>query len=278
VRAPSRFRYYLDKTTIYPVERWAAAAALLVLYGWRAWYLRGWYIVNYGLCIFYLNLFIGFLSPQVRARRRAGRAARALAAARARARARTRNSQRGAAAGRRPVWRRRRGAPAACQAPPPRRCGCAALRARARPRARVRQVPAPPHPPAPPLQTDPETDGPLLPTSGAEEFRPFNRKVPEFAFWWGVVRGVLTAFVMTFIPLFNIPVFWPVLVMYFFALLGLTLKDRIAHMVKHRYLPCSWGKRKYAKGAGKGAPGASAPAGAETLFKGGAPGQLSMAR
>ncbi len=40
-------------------------ATLIALYCWRAWYLRGWYIVNYGLGIFFLNLFIGFLSPQV---------------------------------------------------------------------------------------------------------------------------------------------------------------------------------------------------------------------
>jgi hypothetical protein len=62
-----RFQYYLDKTVIFPLYRWIGFVLLLSLYSWRAWYLRGWYIVNYGLGIFMLNLFIGFLSPQVRA-------------------------------------------------------------------------------------------------------------------------------------------------------------------------------------------------------------------
>ena len=30
---------------------------------------------------------------------------------------------------------------------------------------------------------DPESDGPLLPTQG-EEYRPFQRRLPEFKFWY----------------------------------------------------------------------------------------------
>jgi hypothetical protein len=59
------------------------------------------------------------------------------------------------------------------------------------------------------------------------------------------VRAVLVAFVMTFFSLFNIPVFWPILLIYFLALLGMTLKNQIAHMVKYRYVPINWGKTKY---------------------------------
>lgn len=33
------------------------------------------------------------------------------------------------------------------------------------------------------LQMDPESDGPLLPTQG-EEYRPFQRRLPEFKFWY----------------------------------------------------------------------------------------------
>lgn len=51
---------------IYPLQRWVFFAVLISLYAWRAWYLRGWYIINYGLGIYMLNLLIGFLSPQVR--------------------------------------------------------------------------------------------------------------------------------------------------------------------------------------------------------------------
>ena len=30
---------------------------------------------------------------------------------------------------------------------------------------------------------DPENEGPTLPTSGSEEYRPFSRRLPEFKFW-----------------------------------------------------------------------------------------------
>merc|ERR1711937_656172 len=65
---------------------------------------------------------------------------------------------------------------------------------------------------------DPEGEGPLLPTSDKGEFKPFMRRLPEFKFWYGCVKAVFTAFICTFIPVFNVPVFWPILLMYFFVL------------------------------------------------------------
>jgi hypothetical protein len=44
---------------------------------------------------------------------------------------------------------------------------------------------------------------------------------------------------------FNIPVFWPILLMYFFALFFLTMKRQIKHMIKYKYVPFSFGKTKY---------------------------------
>lgn len=58
---------------------------------------------------------------------------------------------------------------------------------------------------------DPETDGPMLPTTHNEEFRPFMRRVPEFHFWYGCTKATAIALVMTFFDVFNIPVFWPIL-------------------------------------------------------------------
>lgn len=60
-----RFRHYLDKSTPHPYGRWAALGLLVVVYGLRTWYLKGFYIVTYALGIFNLNLLLGFLSPQV---------------------------------------------------------------------------------------------------------------------------------------------------------------------------------------------------------------------
>ena len=32
-------------------------------------------------------------------------------------------------------------------------------------------------------QVDPEVEGPMLPSKGSDEFKPFIRRLPEFKFW-----------------------------------------------------------------------------------------------
>ena len=160
-----RIQALLDKTILYPIPRWLGLLALIGLYALRVWYLGGWYIVSYGLAIFVLNLFIGFISP---------------------------------------------------------------------------------------LGDPDSSDGPLLPMKNAnEEFKPFARKVPEMVFWVKTTRAVLVAFCTTLSDFFNIPVYWPILVLYFIILLMATMRRQIADMVKRRYLPCSWGKPKFEGGKGK---------------------------
>jgi len=90
-----------------------------------------------------------------------------------------------------------------------------------------------------------DDEGPKLPTSTNEEFRPFIRRLPEFKFWYNGTRGIAVAFILTFFAVFNVPVFWPILVMYFFVLFGVTMKRQIKHMIKYRYLPFTTGKTKY---------------------------------
>ena len=50
---------------------------------------------------------------------------------------------------------------------------------------------------------------------------------------------------MTFFELFDVPVFWPILLLYFIVLFFITMKRQIKHMIKHKYVPWSWGKQKY---------------------------------
>jgi len=90
-----------------------------------------------------------------------------------------------------------------------------------------------------------DEDGPALPTNNNEEFRPFIRRLPEFKFWEQTVISTLIAVFSTFFDCFNVPVFWPILVMYFFILFFLTMKRQIKHMIKYRYLPFTHGKTKY---------------------------------
>lgn len=88
-------------------------------------------------------------------------------------------------------------------------------------------------------------DGPALPTKANEEFKPFMRRLPEFKFWYSGTKAVVIATICTFFEAFNIPVFWPILVMYFIILFVITMKRQIRHMLKHRYVPWSHGKAVY---------------------------------
>lgn len=90
-----------------------------------------------------------------------------------------------------------------------------------------------------------EEDEPRLPTRADEEFRPFMRRLPEFKFWYTTYKSLAISIVCTFFEIFDIPVFWPILVMYFITLFVVTMKRQIRHMIKHKYIPFSYGKVRY---------------------------------
>jgi len=163
-----KYQVLLDKSTVYIKGRWAAFVTLLGLYAFRVYILNGWFIVTYGLAIYLLNLFIGFLSPAV-------------------------NPE--------------------------------------------------------------EEDGPVLPSKNDGEFRPFSRKLPEFRFWLSATRATLISIFMSFFKFFDIPVFWPILLIYFILLFVMTMRRQIAHMIKHRYVPFTYGKAKYNRKDPVDAPG-----------------------
>ncbi|KAL8264550.1 hypothetical protein R6Q59_022680 [Mikania micrantha] len=95
---------------------------------------------------------------------------------------------------------------------------------------------------------DPElepSDGPMLPTKGSDEFKPFIRRLPEFKFWYAITKALIISFLMTFFSVFDVPVFWPILLCYWFVLFTLTMKRQIMHMIKYKYVPFNLGKQKY---------------------------------
>ncbi|XP_022843728.1 protein RER1A-like [Olea europaea var. sylvestris] len=103
-------------------------------------------------------------------------------------------------------------------------------------------------------QVDPEfSDGPTLPTRGSDEFRPFVRRLPEFKFWYSITKAFCIAFVLTLFSIFDVPVFWPILLFYWIILCMLTLRRQIQHMIKYKYVPFSFGKQRYNR---KSAPSA----------------------
>ncbi|GLJ28007.1 hypothetical protein SUGI_0549910 [Cryptomeria japonica] len=93
---------------------------------------------------------------------------------------------------------------------------------------------------------DPEMEGPALPTKGSDEFKPFIRRLPEFKFWYSITKAFVIAFAMTFSSIFDVPVFWPILLFYWVVLFVLTMKRQILHMMKYKYVPFSVGKQRYA--------------------------------
>jgi Rer1 family len=58
-------------------------------------------------------------------------------------------------------------------------------------------------------------------------------------------RAFVVSFVCTFFPMLNVPVFWPILLIYFVVLFTVTMKKQILHMIKHKYIPLSLGKPTY---------------------------------
>lgn len=86
-----------------------------------------------------------------------------------------------------------------------------------------------------------------LPRSRDDEFRPFIRRLPEFKFWYNATRATLFGFVATWFSIFDVPVFWPILLVYFLVLFALTMRRQIQHMIKYKYLPFDFGKTKYGR-------------------------------
>lgn len=74
-----------------------------------------------------------------------------------------------------------------------------------------------------------------LPTKNDQEFKPFVRRLPEFKFWHSATRAVTLAFLCSWSQVFNLPVFWPVLVVYWLILVFLTMRRQIQSMIKYRY-------------------------------------------
>ncbi|KAI8888251.1 RER1 protein [Backusella circina FSU 941] len=92
-----------------------------------------------------------------------------------------------------------------------------------------------------------DEEGPTLPTSSNEEFKPFIRRLPEFKFWYSATKATVLSLFCSFFTIFDIPVYWPILLVYFCLLFALTMRRQIQHMIKYRYVPFDVGKKKYSR-------------------------------
>ncbi|KAJ7188649.1 retrieval of early ER protein Rer1 [Mycena filopes] len=82
-----------------------------------------------------------------------------------------------------------------------------------------------------------------LPSARDDEFRPFVRRLPEWQFWLSATRATLIGLFCTVSEVFDVPVYWPILVVYFFVLFALTMRRQIQHMIKYKYVPFDIGRK-----------------------------------
>lgn len=83
-----------------------------------------------------------------------------------------------------------------------------------------------------------------LPTFDDEEFRPFVRRLPEFKFWYSATYATTLAFFATFFRVFDVPVFWPLLLFYFIVLFVATMRNQWLDMKRLKYVPWDIGSKK----------------------------------
>ncbi|KAM0793125.1 hypothetical protein ACM66B_000603 [Microbotryomycetes sp. NB124-2] len=82
------------------------------------------------------------------------------------------------------------------------------------------------------------------------EFRPFIRRLPEFKFWYAATKAIVISLAATLFPVFDVPVFWPILLVYFCVLFTITMRRQIAHMRKYKYVPFDIGRKQtYSNGS-----------------------------
>ena len=91
------------------------------------------------------------------------------------------------------------------------------------------------------------SDDSFLPQKNNEEFKPFQRKLKEYSFWELVCITLIYSIILTFFKIFDVPVFWPLLLIYFLIVFALVMQKQIKRMVKYHYLPWDAGKARYGK-------------------------------
>ncbi|KYQ88570.1 retention in endoplasmic reticulum 1 like protein [Tieghemostelium lacteum] len=83
-----------------------------------------------------------------------------------------------------------------------------------------------------------------------DDVKPFVRRLPEFKYWLSCSKSIIYGLFATFFPILDLPVFWPLLLVYFFVITFITMKKQINHMIKYKYLPFTQGKKVYPSSRG----------------------------
>ncbi|RVD92539.1 Golgi-to-ER retrieval protein [Tubulinosema ratisbonensis] len=87
-----------------------------------------------------------------------------------------------------------------------------------------------------------------LPTNDDNEFRPFMRRLPEYKLWLMYVQLTGMSLFMSMFEMFDIPVFVPILVVYFIFISILTVRNLFRSMKKYKYNPFFTNKTTFKTG------------------------------
>ncbi|EEQ82541.1 hypothetical protein NCER_100718 [Vairimorpha ceranae BRL01] len=77
------------------------------------------------------------------------------------------------------------------------------------------------------------------------QFKPITRNLPEFDYWMFCTKVIGGGLVASCFSIFNIPVYTPVLIIYFCMMVVFTCKCLYAHIKKYKYNPFSISKDYY---------------------------------
>ena len=60
-----------------------------------------------------------------------------------------------------------------------------------------------------------------------------------------LVKSTLISTITTFFEFFDFPIYWPLLLFYFLFMTLFLFRYKIEHMIKYKYIPFDFGKKKY---------------------------------
>ncbi|KAJ5070938.1 protein rer1 [Anaeramoeba ignava] len=86
-----------------------------------------------------------------------------------------------------------------------------------------------------------------LPIHSNDEFKPFMRKLPEYKFWEKSFYATIISLFSTLSDDLDFPIYWPLLLFYFLILFLVAMRNQLAHMIKYRYIPFNFKKKKFNK-------------------------------
>ena len=90
----------------------------------------------------------------------------------------------------------------------------------------------------------------VLPTREEEEpseYKGFQRKLQEMDFWQEMMSATTLAAFFSCFECADLEIYWPLLLFYFIFMTTFLCRYKIEHMIRYRYIPFEFGKKKYDK-------------------------------